>query len=256
MAADFGQRFSAAFRQGAHQLGLDGANAHLPRFLLMAEEIVKGNPYAGLTRIVAPAEMARKHFLDSLTCLLSSGWSSPREAVDVGSGAGFPGMVLAIAVPECHFVLVEARERKARFLARLADCLHLDAEIIPDRAETFGRTIEGRGRFGVGLSRAAAKLPVALEYVLPLVGPEGCFIAQLGPDDGGLLARHLDEPSKGCRVAWKKLGAELTELKAIALPEGGGHRWLACFRKTGHTPDRFPRRPGVPARRPLALLGG
>lgn len=254
----FRDRFAAAFASGARGLNLEAQLEHLPQFLVLAEEVLARNAKAGLTRLVRPEEMAVKHFLDSLSCLLSPCWGAPDKAVDVGSGAGFPGLVLAVAAPECSFVLVEASRKKAAFLRHAAARLGVQVEVVEARAEGYARAPAARERFGLGLSRAAAKLPATLEYVIPLLSCGGRFIAQLGPGDGLALEDYAGRPESGDvdgTPAWEVLGARLAALTRVSLPAGTGERWLTCFCKVRPTPDAFPRRAGVPTRRPLPLFG-
>jgi 16S rRNA (guanine527-N7)-methyltransferase len=254
---EFARHFEDALIEGAAELGIAWVSDWLPKFLALADEILAWNERAGLTTITDPAEMARKHFLDSLTCLLSPAWKSPASAVDVGSGAGFPGLVLAVAAPECRFVLVESSARRAAFLRHASGVLGIEVALVQQRAEEYGRARggEGRGRFQLGFSRAAAKLAVSLEYVLPLLARDGSFVAQLGPADGEALAGS-GGPAKARSPAWETLGGRLTDLRHLNLPAGAGARWLAQFVKYRETPPGYPRRAGIPSRRPLPIPGG
>lgn len=255
---DFRRRFEAALGDGARELGFEAQLEHLPRFVLLAEEVLAHNARLGLTRIVDPSEMAAKHFLDSLCCLRVPCWNAVHEAVDVGSGAGFPGLVLAVAVPDCHFVLLEASRKKSLFLQRASALLGVDVEVVGLRAEHYGRQDLGRDRFDVGFCRAVARLSVALEYVVPLLRRGGSFVAQVGPGDGQSLEGYCARRGRGEGAgppAWEVLASELDVVTKFRLPGGAGRRWLARFRKAGVTPKAFPRRTGIPARRPLPLFG-
>ncbi len=260
-AQEFAAAFTAKLSEGARAFGARGALCHLARMTRLAQLVREHNDRAGLTRIVDPVEMAGKHFLDSLALFRYHAWDEVRTAVDVGSGAGFPGLVLAICLGHVAFTLIEASAKKAEFLRLAAADLDLSVDVLHVRAEDYGQPGRaGREAFDLGLARAAAKLAVSCEYVLPLVREGGAYLAQLGPDDGALLEPFSSAGAAAAtgrgggregRPPWTQLGASLDRLDRYELPWGQGCRFIARFRKTGKTPAGYPRRAGTPARKPL-----
>lgn len=256
----FAGRFRSELERGLSCLGLEAVGPFVPALVTLAELVVEWNERAGLVAAADAVEMAGKHFLDSLLCLLSSGWQSGGEVVDVGSGAGFPGMVLAVVEPGRRVSLVEAHGRKCAFLRHAAATLGVAVTVVQERAEEYGRCPDGPGRerFHIGLARAVAPLGLSCELVLPLIATGGSYVAQVGPGQGRALERHLaafQDPSHP-EPAWRTLGADLTDLLRTCLPGGAGERWLARFTKTGAGPGGYPRRPAASRRKPLWVPGG
>lgn len=256
MSTDFAERFREKLTAGAHMFGMTGVLCSVDRLSTLAQLVLDHNDRAGLTRIVEPTEMAGKHFLDSLKLLDCREWGRASTAVDVGSGAGFPGLVLAMCLNGVKFTLIEANAKKAEFLRLAAGELGVEADVRHVRAEDYGQLGgEGREGFDVGLARAAAKLAVSCEYVLPLVKKGGSYLAQVGPEDGVRLRELLsgDDGDRGASAGlpWTELGGHLSALCQYDLPWGQGCRYLARFAKTRTTPANYPRRAGIPARRPL-----
>lgn len=187
----------------------------------------------GLTSIREQAELRRVHLEDALAAadLVVAG-----PVVDVGSGGGSPGLPLAAARPELEFTLLEATERKCAFL-RTHAAAFANVRVVCGRAEEVGRG-EARDAFATAVARALAPPPVAVEWCLPLVRPGGTLILYTSLTVEGPVSRAAGE-----------LGGELVELRAVA---GADQKALAIVRKVGPTPERFPRRPGVARKRPLA----
>lgn len=187
----------------------------------------------GLTSIRDAAELRRVHLDDALAAadLVTEG-----PVVDVGSGGGSPGLPLAAAHPELAFALLEATERKCAFLRTHADVFP-NVQVVCARAEEFGRG-EGRDAFATAVARALAHPPVAVEWCLPLLRPGGTLILYTSLNVEDAVSRAAGE-----------LAGELVELRPVA---GAAQKALAIVRKVGPTPDRFPRRPGMARKRPLA----
>jgi 16S rRNA (guanine527-N7)-methyltransferase len=258
MALEFGAEFEAALAGcfGAAAWAQPYAKewvALMPRWRALAELVIAWNVRAGLTTITTPAGMAAKHFLDSLSLLVLPEVAGRHAVVDVGTGGGFPGLVVGIALPSARLTLIEASRKKAEFLRLAAGVLGVCAEVRHERAEDYGRR-EGRERFDLGLARAAASLPVSCELVLPLVAPGGSYVAQIGPEDGDRLQALVDGGrGNDSGQPWAQLGASLREIRRLDLPAGAGSRSLAVFAKTGRTPAKYPRKPGQPAKSPLTI---
>lgn len=232
--------------EGARRWGLDLRPEALAAFQTYYEELIDWNERANLTAITDYQEVQIKHFLDSLSCLLVlTGLPLERwRGLDIGAGAGFPGLPLKIARPQMELTLLEAKKKRAWFLQHLVERLALpEVAIIEGRAEELGHKQEHREGYDLVLGRAVATLPVLLEYALPLCKIGGIFIAQKGPD--------IKEELEASGVALKVLGGRLREVKGFELPHSMGHRNLVVVEKAAPTPEKYPRRPGVPAKRPL-----
>jgi 16S rRNA (guanine527-N7)-methyltransferase len=217
---------------------LDGAE----RFVGL---LLAGNRRLNLTRVTAPAEVARLHLLDSLAGLPLIDRLGPGEGIDLGSGGGLPGLPLALARPEMRWTLVDSVAKKVAILAEFAEAMGLrNVTILADRAETLGQSRDHRERYAVATARACAALPVLAELALPLVAVGGQLIAWKGP-----LAEADDEVRRG-RAAIGQLGGGPLAIVDPGVAALGGHR-LVSVPKERPTDPRFPRRPGEPGRRPL-----
>lgn len=183
------------------------------------------------------------HFLDSLTASLGGDFTKRPKVTDIGSGAGFPGVVIKIAFPEITLTLIESRKKRAGFLRELAALLDLnDIMVLEERAEDAGRDPRYRENSDIVLSRAVARLRVLLEYALPLMVVGGRLIALKGAE----AALEVEE-GKG---ALRKLGGEIKEVRAV-YPIAGKTRNLVIVEKTAVTPIEYPRRSGIPSKRPI-----
>ena len=195
------------------------------------------------TRLRAGLEVVEGHLADSLVALELRDVRRARRIADLGAGAGFPGLALAVALPDATVDLVESSARKAEVIARLirAAGLH-NARAVPARAETWGAG-EARATYDVVTARALAALPVVVEYAAPLLAPGGVLVAWRG-------ARDPVEEAAGAAAA-EEAGLRAEEVRQVVPFEGALHRHLHVLRKVGPTPERLPRRPGVARRRPL-----
>lgn len=237
--------------QGAKQLGLDLAPRQIEQFQLYYEELISWNRRINLTAITDYEEVQVKHFLDSLTLVLvldsvQPAAGRPLRVLDIGTGAGLPGIPLKILIPSIELVLLESVAKKTAFLQSLVRRLSLEGvQILTARAEDIGHDAHYREQFDVVLSRAVGKLPTIVELSLPFCLIGGIFVAQKKGD----IAEELQQAD----TAITKLGGRLERTKRIELPdsEQGKERLLVVIRKVQPTPEQYPRRPGVPGRRPL-----
>ncbi len=200
---------------------------------------------AGLnvTSVTQPREIERMHFLDSLSLLDLPCVLSAQHLVDVGSGAGLPALVLALALPELQVVSLESQRKKCDFMEHVATVLSLDnVEIRCARAEDYGRK-EGRETHDVAVSRAVAALPVVAELSLPLVAVGGSMVAMKGAISG--------QERIQAEIALGILGSETLEVVRLRPFADAENRFAYVGRKTRATPERYPRRPGIPSKRPL-----
>ncbi len=225
-------------------LNLELSGQQLRAFSLYGRELVAWNARFNLTAITEPEEIEIKHFLDSLSCLKAAELRPPAHIVDVGSGAGFPGLPLKIAFPQFRLTLVESVGKKVEFCRHIVETLGLEGvEIIHARAEALGRDAAHRGHYDWAVARAVAAAPVVLEYLLPLLRLQGRALLQKGATGPAEIhsARH----------ALAVLGGEVRRMIPVELPRVAEPRYLIIVEKTAATPEKYPRRPGIPAKRPL-----
>lgn len=231
---------------GAKKLGINLTSQQRAQFESYYLELIDWNRRINLTAITEYAEVQRKHFLDSLTVLrvVPEPPGGNLRLIDVGTGAGFPGIPLKIVLPEARLVLLEATAKKARFLHHIVTLLGLEnVEIVVGRAEEVAHRAPYRERFDLALSRAVAELPALVELVLPFCAVGGRFIAQKKGD-------IEDEVARAGR-AIHRMGGKLAGVEKIDLPGVTGERHLVIVDKVSPTPENYPRRPGLPAKRPV-----
>jgi 16S rRNA (guanine527-N7)-methyltransferase len=195
------------------------------------------------TTVSNPAEALDVHVADSLSGLEFAGLRQARRIADVGAGAGFPGLVLAIALPDAHIDLIESASRKTAVIDRLATGAGIEnARAVTARAEEWAAD-EGRAAYDVVTARALAALPVLVEYAAPLLEEGGHLIAWKG-------GSSAEEELAGGRAA-AATGMEAVDVLPVKPFPASRDRRLYVFEKIGPTPERFPRRPGMAAKRPL-----
>lgn len=208
------------------------------------QELIDWSQRINLTTIRDPDGIRTKHFLDSLTCLLALRESPPSHLVDVGSGAGFPGIPLKIACPSMKVTLVESVGKKVEFCRHVVRTLGLEGiEVIHARAEDVGHMANHREAYDWAVARAVASLPVLVEYLLPLVRLGGHALALKGAA-GPVEAQQAEG-------AIQILGGRLRRLIPISLPGVAEERYLVVIDKVAATPEMYPRKAGIPVKRPL-----
>ena len=235
--------------EGARSLGLDLSAAQLAQLDQFGAALREGNKKVNLTRITDPAKVETLHFLDSLTVVLAlRDLLRERTAlriVDVGSGGGLPGLPLKIALPELSLTLVESVGKKATFLEETVSELGLrDVRVVKARAEEAARAPEHRDSYDAALARALGKLPVVIELCAPLLAPGGLLVA--------LRKGDLDAEVQASAPAFKALKLWSRVPIPIELPDLHDRRGLVVGEKYAPTPDAYPRRPGMAAKRPLS----
>jgi 16S rRNA (guanine527-N7)-methyltransferase len=247
MSAEPWSELLAALVSGAAALGLPLSPAHADRFARFGALLLDENTRINLTAITDPAEVVTRHFLDSLTCVLGvpeRERDKPLRLLDVGSGAGFPGLALAIARPRWRVTSLEATGKKVRFQQAVIAALGLANTVaLTGRAEELAYSPEHRGRYDVVTARALAALPPLLEYCAPFARPGGRVIA---PKKGDLA----DELAAGARAA-RILGAHLLPPVSVTVPPLDDGRVLVVSEQRQPCPSAYPRTAGAPLKRPL-----
>ncbi|MCC6300658.1 MAG: 16S rRNA (guanine(527)-N(7))-methyltransferase RsmG [Anaerolineales bacterium] len=224
-------------------------NVHITGRQVMAliayeKELLEWNQKFNLTAIRDVESIRTKHFLDSFSCVLAWKANPPASLVDVGTGAGFPGLPLKILYPNMQLTLVESVGKKAMFCQRLVSALGLEhVQVVNARAEEVGQDPNHREKYDWAVARAVANLNVLSEYLLPLVKVGGTALAQKG-------ASGVEE-AKSAQKAIKLLGGELMELIPVNLPDVAEERCLVVVNKVTATPVKYPRKAGGPGKQPL-----
>ncbi|MBU1026272.1 MAG: 16S rRNA (guanine(527)-N(7))-methyltransferase RsmG [Candidatus Margulisbacteria bacterium] len=215
-------------------------------FNIYLKELLEWNKKFNLTAITDPEEVKVKHFEDSLS-ILRAIQLTHESVVDIGSGAGFPGIPLKINCPGIKLTLIEAKEKKVNFLKHIVSLLELNnTEILWGRSEELLKQKQKKLRehFDVALARAIAELPILVEYALPFVKIGGIFIA--------MKSKGVEAEVKTAEKAIKTLGGRLKNIQEVRLPSLEIPRALVIIEKVSVTPSKFPRRPGMAAKKPLA----
>jgi 16S rRNA (guanine527-N7)-methyltransferase len=231
---------------GAERLGICLEPGQLDQFETYYAELSDWNLRANLTSITDYTEVQAKHFLDSLTVCLAAEKElrTGAHVVDIGSGAGFPGIPLKIAFPGIDLHLIESVGKKTAFLSHLVGKLALDCTSVhTGRAEVLAREPELRESFDLALIRGVAKLPLLLEYSLPFCRTGGITVAL---KHGGLEAEL-----EAAAHALSELGGEVAAVHRVELEGLMDNRVVVAIQKVAPTSERYPRRTGIPAKRPL-----
>ncbi len=234
---------------GARELGLELSPEAVERFARYQADLLDWNQRINLTSITAPEEIQVRHFLDSLTVLAAlpddvRRGEASAALLDVGAGAGFPGLPLAVVLPRLRVTLLEATQKKCRFLEHEIHALGLtNAQVVSGRAEELAHQADWREQFDLVVARAVAPMATLAELCLPFCRVGGRFIApkKLGIADEIAAAGE----------AIRRLGGVLAFPIIVRLPIHGDERQLVVVDKVRPTPRAYPRRPGVPAKSPL-----
>ncbi|MGI6607286.1 MAG: 16S rRNA (guanine(527)-N(7))-methyltransferase RsmG [Peptococcia bacterium] len=214
------------------------------QFALYGEELLNWNKKFNLTAITAEKEIIIKHFYDSALGLKAWRFQGNETVLDLGTGAGFPGLPLKIINPALEITLVDSLQKRVGFLREMIKLLGLNgAEAIHGRAEELGQNQAFREKYDLVVSRAVAGLAVLVEYCLPLVKPGGVMLAYKGAD--------AEQEIEAARKAVAILGGEIAEMETFALPLEMGKRSIILLKKVKQTPGAYPRKPGLPGKKPL-----
>jgi len=239
--------------EGCAELGIPLSDEQIHQFILYHRELVKWNEKFNLTAITTPEGVQTKHFLDSLAALPivaeEIGESIPPERrlhlVDVGTGAGFPGVPLKIAAPRLKLTLMDGTGKKIRFLENLVSTLGLqNVRVVQGRAEELGRTPAHRGQYDLVTARAVAPLTTLAEYLLPLVRRDGYAVVYKGAS--------APEEFSDAAVAIETLGGETARFAPVQVPFLDDSRYIVLIKKVRRTPDPYPRGQGLARKQPLS----
>lgn len=237
-------RTAHLLKESAAILDCKLSDHQVDQFITYLEEIKSWNRRINLTSIENPEDIVLKHFIDSLTCLKAVSLSEGLKVLDLGTGAGFPGIPLAIYQPQIDLTLVDSMRKRAEFLKHLKCVLGLpEIKILCGRAEEYGRDKTEREQYELILSRAVSNLSVLAELALPFLRIGGRFLAMKG--------KEVREEIETARETIVLLGGGLKEVTEIILPMIDQKRHLVLINKEKETPDRYPRRPGIPQKRPI-----
>ena len=230
-------------RTGAASMGIPMTEDQAAQFAAYHAMLTSANAKMNLTRVPEdPREAADRNYLDSIAPLLQ-GFPAAKRAIDVGSGAGFPGIPLSIMLPGVRFTLMDALQKRVAFLQSAIDALHLNAEAVHLRSEDAARMPGLREGFDVAVARAVAPMNVLCELLLPFVRVGGHMLAMKGP--------NLDDELRDADRALTALGGAIERVIDLPIPgRDWNHRgvWIV---KHSPTPDKYPRRAGMPEKRPL-----
>lgn len=226
----------------AKGLGIKVTAEQAEKFQRYMELLIEWNEKLNLTAITEPDEIVEKHFIDSLTLLLACGLKEGGKLLDVGTGAGFPGVPVKIMRPDLEVTLLDGSNKRLNFLGQLCGELGIECRRVHKRAEEAGLDKAMRESYDLVTARAVAQLRVLCEYCLPLVKMKGFFVAMKGPGAGDELAE--------AKNALDILGGDKVEVKQFELPEAG-ERNLIVVRKLSFTPKGYPRHGGTISKHPL-----
>lgn len=232
------------FLQALKEHNIDLSDKQISQFRTYFEELVEWNEKMNLTAITDKPSVYLKHFFDSITAAFYVDLNGKKTLCDVGAGAGFPSIPLKICFPELHITIVDSLNKRIGFLNHLAERLQLDnVEFVHARAEDFGQNKAFREKFDIVTARAVARLSVLSELCIPLVKKGGLFVAM----KGAAAKEELADAKRPLTV----LGAKINKEYSFLLPEEDSERNIYVFSKVKNTPNKYPRKPGVPNKSPI-----
>ena len=238
------KQFRSILEEGAALAGVEMTSGQADMMDALKAYLVEENEKFNLTGIKDDMGIAIKHMVYSLTLLKVEGVSGCGSFIDIGTGAGFPGLVLAIMFPDTKAVLVDSVGKKVAFVRAAAEKLGLKGvTALTGRAEDLAKAPEHREKYGFSVSRGVSSISTSAEYCIPFLRKGGIFVAMKGPG----AENEIDDG----KAAFFALGAKLREMRRFTLPFGQGERVLVVADKLSPTPNRFPRKTGEPQSRPI-----
>lgn len=230
--------------EGCRQLGISLTEEQTEQFMLYYEKLIEVNRVMNLTAITEFEDVMRKHFLDSLTLVKAADIKNVKRVLDLGTGAGFPGIPLKIAFPDTEFVLLDSLNKRVKFLHDIIELCRLKKiQAVHGRAEELAGKKEYRESFDLCVSRAVANLSSLSEYCLPYVEKGGLFVSY--------KSGNIQEELEAAGYAIQILGGRIKDTVKFKLPGSDMDRSLVVIEKIRETPARYPRRAGIPSREPL-----
>lgn len=236
------EEFSKALLENAKEIEIELNEEQIDKFYKYMNLLLEWNQKMNLTAITDPEEIILKHFIDSLT--IASKIKKDATLVDMGTGAGFPGIPVKIYRNDIKITLVDSLNKRLNFLNEVIKELNLEKiETIHSRAEEFGRNKKYREKFDIATSRAVANMSTLSEYLMPCLNENGIAISMKGP--------KVSEELEMAKKAIKLLGGEIMKVEEFCLPNSDIERTIVLIEKKKNTPSKFPRKPGTPAKDPI-----
>ncbi|HIS60914.1 MAG TPA: 16S rRNA (guanine(527)-N(7))-methyltransferase RsmG [Candidatus Scybalomonas excrementigallinarum] len=234
-------------KKKSEMLDISLSEEQLQQFLTYYEMLVEKNKVMNLTAITEKEEVIDKHFIDSISLNKAMDVTKPLKILDLGTGAGFPGIPLKIAYPNLELTLLDSLNKRIKFLDEVIEALSLEGIVtIHGRAEDYAKQASYREQFDICVSRAVANLATLSEYCLPYVKEGGCFISY----KSGSVEEELEQSKK----AIFELGGKVKEVIAFTLPETDIERTFVVIEKVRKTPKKYPRKAGLPSKEPIGIM--
>lgn len=235
---------TSQFEKDLAELGIELTDRQIEKFLLYYEMLVEWNGFMNLTAITEYDEVMKKHFIDSLSLIKAYDLSQEKKVIDIGTGAGFPGLVLKIAFPQLEITLLDSLNKRIQFLDAVIQNLSLTGvETVHGRAEDFAKPEKLRECFDLAVSRAVSNLSTLSEYCLPFVKQGGYFISY--------KSEKISEETEAAKNAITLLGGKIRKQVDFTLPDSNIYRNFLLIEKVSATPKKYPRKAGLPSKEPL-----
>lgn len=236
------------FYDGLSKLGISLSDRQIEQFICFYDILTERNKVMNLTAITEPVEIIEKHFLDSLSLVKAIDLSGDKKVIDVGTGAGFPGIPIIISYPQLHITLLDSLNKRIGFINDVIKLLNLkNVETIHGRSEELGKNIKYREQYDLCVSRAVANMSVLSEYCIPFVKKGGKFISY--------KSGNIENEVENAGNSVYKLGGKLSEIVDFSMTDSTTGeklgRSLVVIDKIKETPGKYPRRAGLPSREPL-----